>query len=593
MKHVLSRVSLIVLVPSLFTAIACEPIADDDNLLGGYEVSGTIAADTVWTAAMCPIQVTGDVYVNDPANPTLTIEPGCEVRFAEGTGLYVAYTGPGGLMAVGTPDEPIRFTAAVNKTRGSWSGIGIYDQAIDTETRLENVVIEYGGGAYLEANLYIDGAKPTVIGALIQQSEEHGIQMDADAQLAAASTAISAIDNAEFGVSASATNAHTVPEAGSSYTGNGAGAVQVDGGTLETSATWGDVGGAYVVTQDVYVQGSGNPLLTIEAGVTVAFSMDRGLYIAYSSQPGGLEALGTANEPVVFTSASPSPSPGDWSGIGIYPTADDGSTRLENVVVEYGGGAYLDANLMIDGAHPTIIDSAFDFGEQHGIYLDADASFGAGSTGVAAAGNGEFGVSLEAANAGSLPATDSFYAGNTAGGVEVRGGTVAQSATWPAIDASYIVTADVYVNGSSSPVLTLAAGVTLAFTQDHGLYVAYSGAGGLAASGTSGEPVTFTSASWSPSAGAWSGISFGGSTVDGASVLDHIVVEYAGGAYLSAAIEIDSARPTISNATIHSSEEWGIQVQCQAAGQLPTLTNVTYGSGAEANGSGDYTASGC
>ena len=64
---------------------------------GETYVSGAITQDTTWTLTGSPYIVTGDVTVRystyNSSTATLTIEPGVEVRFEPGTGLYVGYYG--------------------------------------------------------------------------------------------------------------------------------------------------------------------------------------------------------------------------------------------------------------------------------------------------------------------------------------------------------------------------------------------------------------------------------------------------------------------------------------------------------------------
>jgi hypothetical protein len=81
--------------------------------------------------------------------------------------------------------------------------------------------------------------------------------------------------------------------------------------------------------------------LTIEAGVVLRFEKGAGFEVHHQNEDADaqaeLVAVGTPDEPVVFTSASPAPAPGDWVGLwfGGRPLAKN---RLEHVLVEYAGG---------------------------------------------------------------------------------------------------------------------------------------------------------------------------------------------------------------------------------------------------------------
>jgi hypothetical protein len=82
--------------------------------------SGSLAADTTWTAAAGPYSVTASLTV--PAGVTLTIEPGTTVYLASGVDLTV--NNGGRVVANGTVGAPVRFTRAPGST-DSWGGIVI------------------------------------------------------------------------------------------------------------------------------------------------------------------------------------------------------------------------------------------------------------------------------------------------------------------------------------------------------------------------------------------------------------------------------------------------------------------------------------
>ncbi|HRZ56140.1 MAG TPA: hypothetical protein P5525_11865, partial [Candidatus Paceibacterota bacterium] len=98
-------------------------------------VSGWINADTTWTLANSPYQVTGSVGV--AAGVTLTIEAGVQVLFTQFQGVTV----DGALRAVGTSAAPIVFTGTT-ETPNWWSGVVVRNAGSAT---LEQARVRYAG----------------------------------------------------------------------------------------------------------------------------------------------------------------------------------------------------------------------------------------------------------------------------------------------------------------------------------------------------------------------------------------------------------------------------------------------------------------
>ena len=397
--------------------------------------------------------------------------------------------------------------------------------------------------------------------------------------------------------------------------GNGTDAVQVMGGTLDGNSWWRDVGSGvpYHVTGDVTVRKSGGtPVLTIEAGITVQFDPTAGLMIGYtsSSYNGALVAQGTVSDPIVFTSASPTPAPGDWDGITFYPYSDDATSVLEHCVVEYGGGNG-QANVYCDSASPTIThvtlrhsstdglrgvsfrpaapmeqtvisDSAgnglwvsgnslpssvvdcdiLDNGG-YGLFINDGGSF-VEFDGLTVSGNGDYGIVVSGAKA--VDFRNTVVSGNGTDAVRVLAGDLRADSWWRDVGTGvpYIVTGDVTVRHSTSSgptaTLTIEPGVTVQFEAGAYLKIGYTGYhGALVAQGTVSDPIVFTSASGAPAAGDWWGIIFDDYADDALSVLEHCVVEYGGyGSSNQANVYCNSSSPTISHVTLRHSAADGI-----------------------------------
>ncbi len=114
-------------------------------------VSGSLTADTVWTAAESPYEVVGNVVVEP--NVTLTIEPGAEVQFRASTGLEVK----GRLVAEGTPTDRIRFDRMPGG--GKWSGLKFDRTQLDNRITYADMIGGDTQGGAIEvdhARLFLD-----------------------------------------------------------------------------------------------------------------------------------------------------------------------------------------------------------------------------------------------------------------------------------------------------------------------------------------------------------------------------------------------------------------------------------------------------
>ena len=109
-------------------------------------VSGTVSADTTWTAANGPYQVSGTLTIN--SGVTLTIQAGTTVYFANGASLVVANGGR--LLAEGTDSARIRFTRPPGTTN-TWGGITINGGANSPETRISYAHFEFNNSTAIHS----------------------------------------------------------------------------------------------------------------------------------------------------------------------------------------------------------------------------------------------------------------------------------------------------------------------------------------------------------------------------------------------------------------------------------------------------------
>jgi len=327
---------------------------------GPTKHSGDIEDGEVWTAAGSPHIVEYDVNVRD--GKTLTIEPCAEVRVAAEKRINVASPltpNSGKLIAEGTPTKPIKF---VGENGARWGSI--YIVAPGT-ARFANVTFEDGGGDAFEHGATIvadgDGALPAapmlfVDNVTIRKSRGTGILLEHRSTFIAGSKDLtiteSGDDEAPFPLEISEHVIDALPTG--KYTGNKKDEILIrtegDGGAgsgLVTDATLHERGVPYRMGDfegDHFTIGGGKDgkvvTLTIEPGVVMKFHPRTAFQVQHFSteEPSSaiVRALGTADKPIVFTSAADSPKAGDWRGLwfGGVPQADN---AFDHVRIEYAG----------------------------------------------------------------------------------------------------------------------------------------------------------------------------------------------------------------------------------------------------------------
>ena len=368
----------------------------------------------------------------------------------------------------------------------------------------------------------------------------------------------------------------------------------------------------YIVDDYIRVYGYDGPdyvtTLTIEPGVTLKFAPSTHPYlsIGYSSTPGKLIAQGTAQNPIVFTSASSNPQSGDWNAIYLNYSADN--SILEYVDILYGGyngsndpslyiygGPYTLNEILISNSQSyglklsgisenlniqnTIIQNNGDDGvyinsidndvsvafssctisnnNGYGIYSATDDSLNISFTTFT--GNATCPIRLYPNQVRGLDFSNTFQANSF---IEVKGGNINYDSYWPDFFTNnqtyYLIKDDITVKGTDGPdgvtTLEIEAGSELRFDPSTHPYlkIGYSSTPGKLLAGA----VRFTSTSPNPIPGDWDGIIFLDDVNQ--SVLTNCDILYGGYGLSSANIQISSDLTKLDGCNIKFSAHDGL-----------------------------------
>jgi hypothetical protein len=142
--------------------------------------------------------------------------------------------------------------------------------------------------------------------------------------------------------------------------------------------------------------------------------------------------------------------------------------------------------------------------------------------------------------------------------------------TWKNLGVPYIISSEVDIDGT----LAIEPGTTFKFDANGWIGVGYYNATTFTADGTSLLPITFTSSSTSPVAGAWRGIIFYDYTQTN-SKMNYCVINYAGSNINNGSVDMTSTSSIIfTNNTISNSNSYGIVLDAGAGFQTFTGNSI-------------------
>ncbi|HMK72976.1 MAG TPA: hypothetical protein VK454_06535 [Myxococcaceae bacterium] len=316
--------------------------------------TANITASESWAGDGVTHSVPNGIAINAPA--TVTVQP-CAI-VALGQNASITINGGATLLAAGTSaTRYVSFVRAddtkpwgiLRVTTSGTNAMGLLDlhwTAIQGGGafggQYHNPAIAAAGPGYSS----LPGAMVRVDNVVIDSPQGVGVYFDGNAAFTSDSQNL-AIQNApNYVFEMTMMSVGSIP-AGNYTQGNAAPYAMVDVGP--NANVFGDM----TITKNipvvinsggVVVRGPTNTTapvtLTVQAGAQLYFNGTRVIFGGNGNPPnnpvGVLLALGTAAEPILFSSALQSPAPGDW--VGLWLDTANGS-QLDHVIIEYAGGA--------------------------------------------------------------------------------------------------------------------------------------------------------------------------------------------------------------------------------------------------------------
>ncbi len=327
---------------------------------------------------------------------------------------------------------------------------------------------------------------------------------------------------------------------------------------ITQSVTW-TSDRVYTINTEVSI--SNSSVLTIQPGTVIRFGANGSLVLGYGSNA-TINAVGTADKPIIFTSSALLPAAGAWEGIFFY------DKTLSNSVLTYCKILYAGQNtnygaVNLLGCDITMTNCTIESSGSYGIYT----TYSDGKGGFVSYDNNtinktaKYGIQMNAQKISKIGTGNVF---TETKGIHIIGdyrGTTAE--TWKNLGTPYIITDEVDIDGS----LTIAAGTIFKFEANGSLEMGYYASTTFVAEGTATAPVTFTSNAASPASGAWQGLVMW-SNVQNNTKMNYCIIEYAGSSSTQGALDMNSSSSiTLTNTIIRKSASYGITLDADAGFQ--------------------------
>lgn len=447
---------------------------------------------------------------------TLTIEAGATLAFEPEAELTVGYRQAARLVVQGTREQPVLFTSTEKKAAGAWKGLYLYEHA--DGSRVAGLHIEFGGQG-IRGPIYVLAEDVTIDDSVIRDSLDVAVHVSQKGSLTSFSgnkvermTAKVNMFLPPGSVSAVAPD-NVFPEGTT---------IHVLSGIVRERVRWSDPGVPYVIGGAVEIAGGADDLealVELAPGTILRFDEDAYLNVGYY-HAGVLRAEGTAEQPIVFTSAT-AQTPGAWRGVNLYKNA---SASFSHARFEYGSRR---------------ADRGVLFANSEASLSIQDCLFKDNGGGVVLQGSG-LRVPVFARNKWerSSPALDVSaqaygYIGEGndlgSGQIIVEGGTIERAARWRDLGEPLMVTGPIDVDNRAR--LTIDPGVEIRVRDGFTLSVGEIDGGTLRMEGLAEKPILLVGQN--DRRGTWDAVRLHAKSTG--NLLQHVTLRNAGG---DAAVEV-------------------------------------------------------
>lgn len=532
-------------------------------VFGETLISGTITTSVSWILDGSPYIISGDVLVASSSSPVISIEEGVQVRFNAGASLRLGSTNSsssrGGLIVNGTELNPVIFTANTDSPApGFWNSIKMNSYCLADQVVLNHAILEYGGsggGGLFDVN----SVSPELNNCIFRHSSSYGIYHT--------STTVNAVVNSCHFISNAGYPLHiNVPGASQisgaiCFSGNGIQRILLRSVVLSSGCTWQNHGVPYELENDLNVQSTSSPVLTLTEGLQLLFRQAKGIYIGSNSSSSSIGAINATG--VSFTASDTLLL---WRGIEFQP--------------------YSRASSLIDCSFSFVSNQASGAITQRGNYeavIQDCEIYNVDNYALSVSSGKPF--SLTGCNIHHCAKTIALnfqdihglglgnnYQDNGDNRIHASGGTLDESATWTRQHTSVLILGNCYVSGPSPyPELEIPYGSILEFSSGTSLAIGSatttSYRGSIRASGA-----TFRGVEAVP--GYWIGLVFysygANSLVSGCIIRD-------AGYGNAAAVQFTVVNSTLTGCTIFNNAAKGINL---ANNSLASISgNVIFGCG--------------